>query len=449
MKNIYPRLLLTLALLITLTSSTTKNIDSKIDFTDLECNTCNKKSATYIDKYQLQEHYAPYADVATKTIKIALHFWQNDSGGGNWNLNDSAHVARLHWIENSINKKLRINRKPSHPVRPVSEEIRDLKLQIEFVEMYAYQEEKHYRSRSISSLNNYVRNSYQERINNIFPIHITNGKYGGAAGMANMATTNVKSKNAGIVTFASEHNPSSDYAWASHLLHELGHNFGLKHTYKSGLGGGNETTYIKHQDFLWDVFGASPGIATPNGTPKDSLNVCYHDGYFRCDYKDPSTTCTNNLMGGTGTGGYTSVLQAGRMHKALALTNMRRYIKGDPYSEVAIEITTDEKIDFNLRLFKSVIVKSGATLTITCKLYMPNQGNIVVEKGGNLIVAGLISSEVEGNYGWEGNIIVNPGGKVYVLDGANIKFTNDGKIVLNEDNNIKGTIEYASSSIEN
>ena len=80
---------------------------------------------------------------------------------------------------------------------------------------------------------------------------------------------------------------------------------------------------------------------------------------------------------------------------------------------------------------------------------MPNQGNIVVEKGGNLIVAGLISSEVEGNYGWEGNIIVNPGGKVYVLDGANIKFTNDGKIVLNEDKNIKGTIEYASSAIEN
>ncbi|MCH7535126.1 MAG: hypothetical protein IH948_05185 [Bacteroidetes bacterium] len=443
------RLLFTTFLTITLTSSSINpGTNPNDEWKDIQ-KSCNKKSFSYQNKYQLQRHYIPSQDhIPVKTIKIALHIWQNDSGGNNWDpINDTNHVARLNQIVKWINSKLSKVRKPSHPILPPEDELKDSKIRIEVQGMYTYQIGKYHKSISLNTLSKYVFDNYPNRIDHVFPIHITNGKLGGASGLGQMPSNNIKSKHAGIVTFHNTTNPVSDYSFSSHLLHEIGHNLGLRHTYVSGTGGGNEVVKSTHKDFLWDVFGAPPGKVTPHLTPRDSLSVSYHEGYFQCDYKDPNTTCTNNMMGGTSGSGYISPLQAGRMHRSLALSNMRQYVKGSPVSTTPVEITEDEEIDFNLRLYSNVVIKPGVTLTVLCELNMPRRGTIVVEKGGELVVVGLISSESAGTPGWLGKIIVEPGGLVTIYNSGKLEFRKKGKIILKETGREKGIIRYESNSI--
>lgn len=65
------------------------------------------------------------------------------------------------------------------------------------------------------------------------------------------------------------------------------------------------------------------------------------------------------------------------MHRALALKSVRRYVKNCPYSPIPLEITENETWDFNIKLYTDIIIKQGVTLTITCKVLMPDQAKII------------------------------------------------------------------------
>jgi len=109
--------------------------------------------------------------------------------------------------------------------------------------------------------------------------------------------------------------------------------------------------------------------------------------------------CTNNLM--TQSGGKRNTLtqdQVGEMHRYLALSSLRQYVDcGETYNHHNTSITSDpfnrvvsinELWDIDMRLYSHVTVKTGATLTVTCKLLMPLEGVIKVERGAKLIVDG-------------------------------------------------------------
>lgn len=109
--------------------------------------------------------------------------------------------------------------------------------------------------------------------------------------------------------------------------------------------------------------------------------------------------CSNHLMAQSG-GSRDVMLEddAGCIHRNLALSSLRQFVDCDetyrpfntPQSSTAYDrvVTTNELWDIDMRLYSNVTVRTGATLTISCKLLMPQGGLIKVEQGAKLIVDG-------------------------------------------------------------
>ncbi len=91
----------------------------------------------------------------------------------------------------------------------------------------------------------------------------------------------------------------------------------------------------------------------------------------------------------------------GLMHKGLALKSIRKYIKDCPYSTSPLSITLDEEWDFDIRLYRDLIIEPGAELTIKCKVSMPDSAKIIVKRGARLTIdGGTITCACDGM--WEG-----------------------------------------------
>lgn len=152
-------------------------------------------------------------------------------------------------------------------------------------------------------------------------------------------------------------------------------------------------------DFLTDVFGT--------GAP-DCPNDAHHqyegtpDGGCTIPIGEPHS-CSNNLLGQSWQGGhYLSPQQLGRIHRNMHLMHIREYIDDCNQSPTPWLITEDEVWDFDIRMFENIIVRSGATLTITCAVRMPKEGRIIVERGAKLIVDGGLITNACDHERWYG-----------------------------------------------
>lgn len=148
--------------------------------------------------------------------------------------------------------------------------------------------------------------------------------------------------------------------------------------------------YLKYWWFK-NTYSAQPFSVTRQWLVEEG-RVLAHEFGHSLNWVHDETCVANNLM--TQAGGYRDLVtqtQLGIAHEALATTNLRQFIActekyGNPESDVVV--SADETWDIDLRLFSNVVVKNGATLTITCKVLMPEEGLITVERGGKLIVDG-------------------------------------------------------------
>lgn len=93
-------------------------------------------------------------------------------------------------------------------------------------------------------------------------------------------------------------------------------------------------------------------------------------------------------MGGIVLSRHITALQCGRINRALTINPIRDYAWG--YLTVPYEITTTELWDHSPKMYQDIVVKSGATLTVTGEILMPYQGKIIIEQGGKLIIDGGI-----------------------------------------------------------
>lgn len=91
-------------------------------------------------------------------------------------------------------------------------------------------------------------------------------------------------------------------------------------------------------------------------------------------------------MGGSNSSCYYSPSQVGIMHRSLTLYNVSKYVDCSTFSTIPIEISTNETWDFAMRSYSDIVVKAGATLIITCNLFMPPGSRIIVEPNGKLLV---------------------------------------------------------------
>src|SRR5690606_25452877 len=108
-----------------------------------------------------------------------------------------------------------------------------------------------------------------------------------------------------------------------------------------------------------------------------------------------------NRMSGRAGNWCISPLQAGRGHRTLRTSHLRNFAYG--YSQTPHEITSSEAWDFTYKSYNDIIIKSGAVLTVKCRLEMIKDSKIIIEPGGRLVVdGGIITSARSAGPDYEG-----------------------------------------------
>lgn len=276
-------------------------------------------------------------------------------------------------------------------------------------------------------------------------------------------------------------NQHAESAAATVLAHELGHNLDLRHTYCSDAIGctsmkGKHTCFNTNIDYheyddaeyLSDIFGPCNSSTFPHIAK-------WVNPY---EYSGPDDKkITNNLMGGTSSQSYISPMQAGQMHRAIAIKSVGKYVRENTHSDVPVVIGDKEKWNNTyVRLFHDIQIKKNGYLTLNtnyefnkdCSIEIEDGGvlsiekgksvtmnssnKIVVKKGGTLIVGGNLDISDAGC------IDVQSGGYLCVLLGAKInlndylsiiKFDSGAKLGVNTSvANIPGTYYGVISSIK-
>lgn len=171
--------------------------------------------------------------------------------------------------------------------------------------------------------------------------------------------------------------------------------------------------YLPYNDsnrYYWVVGGLGRLLAHEIG------HCLFNDGHHLNDDISGTWMCANNLMNNQGGGNrqYFRSTDLAEMHQALSWWTVREYIVGCPYSPYdPYVVSNNELIDYDFKTWRDIVVDSGATLTVTCTVRMPNKGKIIVKPGGKLIVnGGTITNACDSL--WEG--IIAQGNKLLPQD---------------------------------
>lgn len=342
------------------------------------------KPQNSLDSTLMIQSFIPNSSSPTITIPISINVWRRDDGSGNWWLDcdafrDSMALA-FDYLNNIYSQNI-----PYSLFIPNTQYISDTKVRFIIDTFYYYNNSEMAYKTSPYSFIDYLSTYYPERLKR-FNYNLSIDTLSTFSGCTNGYNAEYPS-----IVSVKQNRPQHLYAFALHMAHEFGHNFGLNHTYDTG-----ECLEINHPEFLWDVF----GIETQSWCNEPVTNVCFHDAGWNCDYESETNTCTNNLMGGNKAGRHISALQCGRIHRALSVSSLRNYAFG--YSTVPFAVTEDQTIDYTRKMYQDIEIRSNATLYVKCNLELVDNARIIVHPGGRLVVdGGTLTSACEGTM-WEG-----------------------------------------------
>ena len=254
---------------------------------------CNPSSTAWLNKYSKQGTYSPTPIPSTPliTLKITLHiFTKSDSTAapGLWENNPSAigspalFTNYLNQITNGNADRFTIPRSASYsasfptPLTYVS----DSRIKYEVTNIYYYPSDVLYPwpTNTVTYYQNpaphlnYIQTNYPGRLDEGLPILIANTGWNFATGYNGAPI---------VATSISYYDPGF---FKEHLLHEIGHCFGLYHTYYPSQGDELPVYGFGHPDFLSDVF---PIVSSVNSTNTYfGNNVCNEGG----------SSLSNNVM---------------------------------------------------------------------------------------------------------------------------------------------------------
>ena len=322
------------------------------------------------------------------SIKVNVHIFRRDDGTGNRWLDTEEYRDSLRMMFDYANYISSNNCQYSEDIQN-AEFIPDTKYRFILDSVYYYNNTILAYCDDNNPINNYLLENYPERLNN-YALHMN---------LFDCDYSGISTVNGNIQSclFVKCYTGRYSSLWADAQLfnHEIGHNLGLRHPY-SGSDFAEER-YIPAPEFLWDLFGTSKQSWCHH--PKPDV-VCYHDTGWDCDLEDPSTTCTNNIMGGNKEARHFTALQCGRIHRALRTANIRKHAYG--YTSVPKVVYKDEHWDFNYKSYQDIIVNPNVTLTISCRLEMVSQAKIIIKPGGKLIVDGGTITKAHHEGKWQG-----------------------------------------------
>ena len=135
-------------------------------------------------------------------------------------------------------------------------------------------------------------------------------------------------------------------------------------------------------------------------------------------------------MGGTYMSRHFSALQCGRIHRALQVSTLRRYAYAENTSMI-VHIENNQKINCHRKLYHSIAIDSGATLTVYCHLEMSPSTRIIVQPGGKLVVdRGTITSADSGEM-WQGIEVVGDRTKHQTTQNQGVVELKNGAVIEN------------------
>lgn len=164
--------------------------------------------------------------------------------------------------------------------------------------------------------------------------------------------------------------------------------------------------------------------------------------------------CSNHLMVQSG-GNHDIMLEddAGCIHRNLALSNLRQFVDCDetynpfntPQSSTTYDrvVTTNELWDIDMRLYSNVTVRTGATLTVSCKLLMPQGGLIKVEQGARLVVDGgtiMRANTCSPTQYWGAISVAGNNAKIQPIPTAALATDDAGVVILKNQGILEGAV---------
>lgn len=416
---------------------------------------CTYQGTEWMEHYRHLQSYIPSQADPVIIIHCNILVWQNDEGTTNWQ-DSPEHRERLynlfHHPQFGLNFQMYERYiPPSDPVLRPEEEVPYKNIYFKLEGIYFFRDTKRSASMGMNDKRQYLREHGHEDLLNQLNVNITTapGPMPGAWGHAErpdlysttapMVTTTDDPNQRGYLNPPPQEDPQNpvsiasldgkdfhrDWGFMEHLAHELGHCLDLLHPYRGAAGGGYEACDTNALDYMADLF---PVGAPWCESPPRGCQACVQISDSTMAGVHPNDGRTNNLMNGKG-GRYLSPSQLGKIHRAFATRSLGLAASG--YSDVPIEISHDESWDFTLQLYRPLVIKSGATLTIKCTLKMPPEGSISIEPGAKLVVDGGQITRSNPNAGghWQG-ILIEKASKKERKKGkqAELKLVNGGKV---------------------
>jgi hypothetical protein len=333
-------------------------------------NTLQNSNPAYT-KYKRIDHYIPDDNTPVKTVQLNFNIFTGPNTLHD-NAEDRAKLAQLLvWV----NAWYANNAAPTDPLPGVSD-LPDTRIRFEVADrIYFYNDTKLENSCSVSDMEKVVRNTDPLRMNYL-NVYFSFGACQQHSLTPYPAFDTYSSAAKGADLYVYMPIPVNvGYASAQTLAHELGHTLDLLHTYEPSCC--HETCDALSPEYLDDVFG------------KEGRTKCWHDAGWSCNPTDSTNTCTNNMMGGVSTVAYYfSPKQMGKMHRALSVKSVSRYVRDCPASPQALVIDSNEVWDLDMRVYSDIIVSKGATLTIKSNISIPDNCRVLVKKDADLKIEG-------------------------------------------------------------
>jgi hypothetical protein len=129
-------------------------------------------------------------------------------------------------------------------------------------------------------------------------------------------------------------------------------------------------------------------------------------------------SCPSSLMSQTLGGKYFSPKQIGKMYRSLSTTSVRQYATDNSYKNSEINITSNENLDVDMKIYSDIVVENNSVLTTSCNLITSPLSKIVVKNGGEMIMDGSDINAVNNSI-WDG-VKIEGSGSLKILPGTEI-----------------------------
>lgn len=367
---------------------------------------CISQSSAYNTRWSVQSTYTPTVNDPIVTVKFVLHIFRRSDQTGEWQPSDVPYLKYLMATVIHTNTtspdyentdRYSVPRTANYTVNGFTSPtaVIDSKIRYELANIYFWDNTIMYNA------NNYNgNNSIAQHLKSQHPVEFAEGMpIVWTKGNGTPKAPFVRMQNSSPMFYPTFYPYQHQYDTAfarTQFRHELGHAFGLAHPYfdpnfpaPGELTPQPNTPFYYNpcgsKNYLSDVFPAGNPICSSNTPPPGNIvnncGSCYEWTQF-----------SNNVMHNESSKNrWISLLQMGRrtMNLHLLANGMRSNVKDMSSNHLTTwDISSSEVWDFDIQMYKDIVVKSGAKLTIQCRVAMPIGGKITVEKGGQLIIDG-------------------------------------------------------------